>query len=575
MLRNSFYFLLFAFLLQTTTGCTQGVATISSGLFQIDTSNKLILINQNTDDVNAQLQAGTFHKVVLNGNYNLIEPTADFQYNVSYTVTQESSGEQYSLFFTKLPIIHINTEVELVNKEKVYSSFFMSEPNHNITIQPFAGVGLRGNYSFFNYYKKSYKLEFWNDPAGNETKDIQLLDMRNDDDWLLQSLVSEPLRINDKVGYELWNQIDTLYYKDLQPEAYNGVQLRHVELFVNGEYKGIYGLSEKIDRKQLKLKKYKDNAIRGELYKGKENNSAAAFESAPAYSNNLTTWSTYNYIYPKEDEEINWGKLYDYVSFVVNSTEEDFLAQYPQYLKVQNAVNYFIFANLTRAEDNFGNNWFIAKYTTDEPYFIVPWDLDATFGLHWDATYDGIIDDVVKNNLFKRLLTDCSPNGFVEKLKTTWNSLREEVITHPHIMDMFLAHYNYLEENGAYKREELRWGDNTFPPNQLDYGQLDYISDWLEHRIEFLDAYFALDCESLNLTPENIYSLKVYPNPTSDLLTILASQDEAAEIQDAMGNKVMEVQLKKGENQLTLSHLSNGLYFLNTNSGTSLKFAKE
>lgn len=573
-MKSSFYFISLLMIFQHTIGYTQGVATITEGLYQIDNSNKLVLINQNAAIVNAQLQSGSFDKIVLNGNYNLAEPTVSFQYNVNYTVTKESNGEQYALFFTKLPIVHINTGTEVIDKNKVYSSFYMSEPNHNITIQPFAGVAFQGNYSLYPDGKKSYKLEFWNDPNGVETKNISLLGMRNDDDWILQSLVSEPLRLNDKVGFQLWNEIDTLYYQEQEVNAYNGVQFEFVDYFMNGKYLGVYGLSERIDRKQLKLEKTVDNTIHGELYKGQANSGAAAFAEAPAYSNNSTEWSNFDYKYPDAVDIIDWSNLSDYVSFVVNASDEDFKTQYSNYLAVKNAVNYFIFVNLTRAKSNLGNNWFIAKYDINEPYFIVPWDLDATFGLTGGANYEGVIDDIVKNNLFKRLLTDCSSNGFVEQLKSTWTSLREETITHDHIMDLFLTHYNYLEENGAYKREEIIWGNATLPPNQLDHGQLDYISDWLEHRLVFLDEYFSLDCESLNVKAENINEIKIYPNPASEILTVLVAQDEETEIFDAIGNKVVETTLVKGENQLTISHLSNGLYFLKTRSGISFKFIK-
>src|SRR5690606_26557681 len=102
-----------------------------------------------------------------------------------------------------------------------------------------------------------------------------------------------------------------------EPNAVTGVAMEYAELFVNGSYQGIYALSERIDRKQLKLKKY-NGSIRGQLYQG-VSWGAPTFSFAPPYNDSLRSWSGFEYKYPTEVTE--WFFLHEFVDFVINAPE--------------------------------------------------------------------------------------------------------------------------------------------------------------------------------------------------------------------------------------------------------------
>lgn len=205
---------------------------------------------------------------------------------------------------------------------------------------------------------------------------MSLLGLRSDDDWNLQAMYNEPLRLNNKTSFELWDKIDTLHYLNEEPDAINGVRMRYVEIFINDEYRGVYGLGEKVDRKQLKLKKH-NGTIRGQLYKG-DTWGATTFSPAPPFNNNSDTWGGFEYKHP--DEEIDWTELHEFVSFVRFSSDADFYANYQSYFSIDNAISYLIFVNLARLTDNLGKNIYVAKYNNNYPYFYVPWDLDGSLG---------------------------------------------------------------------------------------------------------------------------------------------------------------------------------------------------
>jgi spore coat protein CotH len=305
-------------------------------------------------------------------------------------------------------------------------------------------------------------------------------------------MANEPLRMNEKTSFDIWRKVNTLYYQSSEIDAVNSCRMKYAELFLNGEYRGIYCVSESVDRKQLKLKKYSDDkGIRGELYKS-SGWGPTTFASCPPYDNNSFWWTNssghgYECIYPNEVNP-DWKDLHDFVYFVIYSSDADFYAQYPRYFNVNNAIDYFIFLNFARAEDNKGNNLYVAGYDKDEPYFYVPWDVDATFGNGWEGVKRDITNDILSNGFFNRLLKDDSDNDFKERLKIKWRQLRNDWLTVRGLMNLFHENYDYLLQNGVYEREELTWHEKD--KYQFDPQYIGYMEEWITKRLQFLDDAF-------------------------------------------------------------------------------------
>lgn len=75
---------------------------------------------------------------------------------------------------------------------------------------------------------------------------------------------------------------------------------------------------------------------------------------------------------------------------------------------------------------------------------------------------------------------------------------------------------------------------------------------------------------------ENLIS--VYPNPTSDMLTVTlkGNKEEKAEIYNMEGRKVMETTVGNGKNKIDVSNLQSGNYILNIKGiESSTKFIKK
>ncbi|WP_062542636.1 CotH kinase family protein [Rufibacter tibetensis] len=530
--------------------------TIPAKFYTIDQTNKLILINQDINTINIQ-DEGEKQDIILDKVYSLVQSVPEFEVGKSYDIILNQ--ETYKLFFTELPIVKISTKYEIWDAPAVHALFQIVEANGNIK-ESDIGIEIRGAYTQ-TLPKKSYEIKIWSDGTGEESQDVKFLNMRKDNRWNLQAMHNEELRIRSTTSNYLWREIYKPYYLDKEPEAINGIRSEYVELFINNEYRGVYALSEKVDRKQLKLKKYKDE-IKGELYKGISWGEVNTFNKLYPFENSKDVWGGFEYKHP--EEKIEWNNLYNFIDFVINSPESQFLDIYKEKFDQKNAIDYFIFLNLLWAADNTGKNLYIAKYDKGEPYFFVPWDLDGVFGRMWHGLPTEETNVILTNGFYDRLLNDCSSKGFGAKVKVRWANLRKSVITHDHIMRMFQLNHDFLKTNGVYDRESIAWPEFQYNPNELSY-----MSTWLKNHLSYLDNFFSNNCPSLPSSNESL-SVSITPNPANNYLKIAVddySSPYRLTTKDIYGRVVSTTLVNSDTYILQTTTLSNGIYFLNLQQG--------
>lgn len=542
---------------------TGDTLAIAPHYYHIDKQKKLILVNQSLLTVNGDRQHAR-KVLLLDSVYAFQQPPTVMQTRASYRV--QRGNVPYTLYFTQLPVIEVAAKRPIVDAPSVYARFSMADTTGAV-LTAGAGIEIRGGFSQ-SYPKKSYELSFWADTVGTAGVDRQLGGMRTADKWNLQAMYNEPLRVRSKSANELWQEMDTVYYHAAEPDAKIGIAMRYVELFVNGSYTGVYALTERIDRKQLKLKKY-NNGITGELYKGSDWGGAVTFTGLPPFDNNSDTWGGFEYKHP--DEKIDWSALYDFVRFVETSPDAVFYQTYRQRFNLDNAVDYFIFLNLTRATDNIGKNLYIARYKAGEPYFYVPWDLDGVFGTNWSGQADPTTTGLLGNGFYDRLLRDCSPNGFGARLQRRWAQLRAGVLTESHIAGKFAANQAWLTSNNVYEREQLAW--NTWV---ADPAQATYMSDWLHARLGYLDRTFAQPCALITATASPRPAVgELYPNPAKDVLYVEpAAGPGELTIRDLLGKEVLRTQLAGGRTAVDIRSVPAGMYLVTLRTGPASRTQK-
>ena len=472
-------------------------------------------------------------------------------------------GEAYTYYRSEMPLITITTDGPIVNSPAVHGIISVADADGNV-IEMHAGFKIRGT-SSQQYDKKSYRVELWADEMGTVMADTTFLGLRSDDDWNLEAMWAQPLRLRDKVANELWMEMYTLPYAANEPEALPGIRMKYADVFINDEYQGVYALTERMDRKQLALRKY-NGELRGLLYKG-NGPGAPTFESLPPYDNTQDTWDNYEWVYPNEtDTAINWNHLYNFTNFVMNASDNVFYAQYAAQFDKANAIDYYLFINALMGMDNMGRNLFMARYKKTSTYMYLPWDLDAIWGLDTDGSWTYNTAGLMSNGFYDRLTQDCGENGFVASAKTRYQALRRSILTKEHIMEMVQNQYDELLENGVYDREHEAWPDFT-----VDENQLTYLSNWLDDRFNYLDGEINAACGTWGVeVPEPVegpnHMVEVYPNPAKDRINLRFAENVEAVVNlyDMTGRLVQSFE---GQNQFLViptQNLSKGIYTLVT-----------
>ena len=547
-----------------STICKSQTLLISVSKNKFGKDETLSLIVSQIHNIENYQNIGIYNEIIIsfeNNDYRFISNPNYLDYSNSYLIEDLNTLSQYTLYFTEIPIIIINSGNPIIDEPKVFANFVYTDQNK--TINSNIGIELRGVNSQ-NYPKKTYDIEFWEDEIGYEKIDVKFGELREDDDWILDALYNEPLRIRSYIANKLWKEMHTPNYIDYEIEAKSGADVMYVEMFLNGKYNGIYNISEQVDRKQLKLKKFNGN-IRGELYKG-ISWGASTFSNLTFYNNSNRIWSGYEFEYPNEDDITDWNNLYQFTDFVINSSESDFITNVWTEFNKANFIDYFLFINLIRGTDNTGKNIYLGKYREDEPYFYVPWDLDGCFGTIWNGTNENITDDILINGFIYRVL-DENPSNTFTNIASNWFDYRDDIFSLNSLSKSITNIYNFFLENKVYERESLVYDNDLF-----DSQSLSYILNWLENRLTYLDNYFT-NINSYNFTISSI-KFKIYPNPATNKILISSAKginNKNFKIFNSLGQIISSGYIKN--QQIKIEHLERGLYYINI-GGKSVKMIK-
>ena len=406
--------------------------------------------------------------------------------------------DQYTLIFTGLPIIKIAAD-SIVDEPKSPGTFALYSSAENQNTEVFnIGIEYRGASSQV-YPKKSFSLEIGTEDDWETGMNTRFLNMRKDDDWVMDAAFRDTTFVRHQVGHDLFLAMRSFAHKngsgDKKGQA--APRGRLSEVILNNRYHGLYMLMEKVDRKLVKLSKIDvPEDSEGEklwqqvdftipdngsvMYKAV--NHAGDFYSRP----NLH--QGYEQKYPKGTNAQRWQPIDDLVSFVANSSRAEFITKIGDKVDVDNIVDYWLLILTIQGKDNNSKNYYIARSKT-EKFFLIPWDMDQSFGMHWTGRREASTDwyPIKQNNLIRRL-SKHTETGFNNKLQARWKQLRAGVLSESALINRFKKYLDLQRINNADKRNFSRWpksGGSGAGDNELN--TIAYIEAWVNKRMAFLD----------------------------------------------------------------------------------------
>lgn len=428
-----------------------------------------------------------------------------------------------------LPLVNLTLDVSQMSKENYIDGHFeIADPQCRTTGDTIASFNCRLRWrgsSSLAYDKKSLAVKIV-DNQGEEL-DVNMLGIRLKDNWILDAMAVDRLRMRNRVLFDLWNEINrTPWSTDY--DRRNGTLGHFVELYFNGNYQGLYCLTDKIDRKLLNLKKAKVNnagdvTVRGLLYKCKSHTKASYLSNYDGTASvNTIAWNGYELKVPEDYPSIaTWQPLMDIIDTTRTLEPEQLIERYQDFFYRDNLIDYMVFILTFRIADNSLKNTYLSTpdITKDKRFIITPWDLDASLGNSYNGDWTNELTAMkyLYTVLLYYKLYYFDPD-FNQAFKERWRELRQSHFTLENLEDKLNAYADLLMNSGAWCRERAKWNNNPVSMLADVHDEVNIVTEWFERNVTQMNTILG--------TPWDDLPVSIAPCLHG---TIMADRDIAAE----------------------------------------------
>lgn len=481
-------------------------------------------------------QFASDYLIKINGSEANVEGKLKFEEpnctnNYSMELITKSTGEVYkssTLRFTYLPLVEIKVPTCNGKTYTTGSLCVTAATTQGFDSTFIAAFKYRGA-SSSNYPKRSYAIKL-RDAYGNSI-DRKILGYRSDNNWILDAMYIDRACMRNRVSTDLWNDYSVKpYYADRENKVRTGTRGEFVEVFLNGSYWGLYCMTEKMDRKQLKLKKYVPASEsttyktepHGFLYKSKDwsyevlmghkpDERTFPYTEVSKVNNKLgqESWCGFEQKYPDaKDEYVDWTPLRDAVNFVATTdVQSTFDREIGNYFDLPILRDYYLLIELALATDNHGKNMFFYAYdqagAEGNKISVCPWDMDGTFGQNWEAdtTYTQNTQQDFEEMLWNHehgqltlfLNLKMGSLGWRKMLADRYCELRPTFFDPDKLAQRFLDYASLFADGYADIREQKKWGSSQGRIHKKLQWGAQYAARWVKNRIKYMDKRYGYE----------------------------------------------------------------------------------
>ena len=435
-------------------------------------------------------QSGEFGILPLE-DYTRLEKkeTVSSGYAVPFLAWNEKEGTCTTIYvvFTGLPVVRMETDASL-DVDTVFAGsveFYENCGKEDWTLKSVFQAHERGQ-TTRAYPKKGYRVDLISVTSTgviNKNKE-KVLGMRKSDSWIFYAIYSDGTKVRDQFNTRIWDRLgawDTPY------DTRFGTSMKYVELVVNGEYRGLYGIFEPIDSTQLEI------SDQEYLYKrtyGRELLAETMDSVAP--SEYLTVLGMELKGRNGQGNGEDWKCFRTFVE-MCQSDDETFRAEAEKLLNMDNVADIWLYLQMMYAEDNIYKNMFFAFKKESDGYrmYLVPWDTDLTWGntyvddgeqlyVQWSPEH---VQDYLEWPFLDRLLK-LDVGNIREKVAARWQKLRQDELSDENLKNMLDDCIHEVQDSGAFARDAVRWPDSRHD------GDYEGMQSYMKERLAYLDKNF-------------------------------------------------------------------------------------
>lgn len=413
---------------------------------------------------------------------------------------QSEATDYYTERFSGIPEVHIDTNGIAVESQTERIPGTMTIRNSATSNYPVDGlyqgkIGIRGRgNSSWEAPKKPFNVELWSEQ--DQEKDAQILDIAEEQDWLLIPNYFDKSLIRNEVAFELARRIGMLYVPDS----------RYADVYLNGEYQGLYMIVESVKRddNRVGVKKLTDSPADqtmpgisgGYILKVDRLRDNAADKKDEPYYTTVKGKVNVQFHDPSTEEMTDAQESYiaEYLDQFENALYGDQFADpdtgYRQFIDVDSFIDWFLIRELARDVDAWSKSTYMYKDRNNKLSMGPVWDFDIAFG---NANYDdawktegwsSILS--ISNSWYARLFED---EQFVGQVIERWKELKPIIDNIPKQIDETV-----LSLGNAPQRNFVKWpiiGKYVWPnvePYPDSYqGEVDRLKEWIVARAAWID----------------------------------------------------------------------------------------
>lgn len=485
-------------------------------------------LNFNEETLFWDQNSRTFYYSLIEGDALAYDPMVDLQSGYTDTklaflqkqITQEQIQQNQPIYFiaytdekycdyylkcTTLPLMNIIREesdsreeilddpvsvrIKVFDNQREASARFVSSD---------AMIRIRGG-STRGYPKRGYRLTLTQESLGNHTRDndMPLLGMRQDEDWVLYAAYNDQEKIRNVFSCNLWKYTCAA---DNARRIDTGVEYKYLELFLDGQYWGLYALGYPIDSKQLQV----------DAANGRE----ALYETvmwADGRRAEATGGNAYEAKDVSSDNKDPFRLLYKYYNDMLLYSDDN--ERLYAGIDMDNAIDTYLFFNLIQGSDNVDvnlvKNQFLIIRTEEDGRLsglYIPWDMDISWGNLWEAqarlftvpyAIPADANYVMESGYLNQLILN-EDDAVWEKIFSKYRNLREEAWSEENINAMLDKYEADIYHSGAYLRDMERWPEGIYsdPADGLDTFRR-YVLERLRETDVYYDRLSKLCGESV------------------------------------------------------------------------------
>lgn len=378
--------------------------------------------------------------------------------------------------------------------------------------------------------KKPYRIDTLEDD-NIENDNVALLGMAKENDWLLNSFAFDDSMMRDVISYHMAREMGQY-----------AVNLQYCELIVNGDYRGLYALSEKIkidgDRVDIEKLTSDQNSF-PEVTGGYiiQTDRSTSVDPEAWYNNGAS------YIHEKPNYNDITSSQSSYIESIFRDLDNsagnsNIISGYPAIIDVPSFIDYMIMAEIASNADSYALSTYYHKDRGGKLRAGPIWDYNLTFGndlLFWgfDRSFTDVWQYNYSNtgayfwgNLFNDSTFKCYLAKRFSEVTDTGGALNYDYISS--VIDANVA---LISE--AVVRENERWDaieDFT--------SEISNMKSWLQQRITWMKSNLGSfsNCNSIQTPALVITKINYNPEESS---TFTESKDlEFIEIKNTENTSV-------------------------------------